>query len=83
MWAVTEGLRQEHDDVRATIISPGVVATEPGHDISDPGVAEALQGWRTKSLTPDAIARAIRFALEQPDDVDANEIVVRPTAANL
>jgi NADP-dependent 3-hydroxy acid dehydrogenase YdfG len=83
VWAITDGLRQEHDEVRATVISPGVVATELGHDITDPGVAAALTDWRKKSLTPDAIARAIRFALEQPDGVDVNEIVVRPTVAGM
>ncbi len=83
VWAITEGLRQEHDDIRATIISPGVVATELGNDITDQGVAAALQEWRKKSLTPDAIARAIRFALEQPEGVDVNEVIVRPTAASL
>ena len=83
VWAITEGLRQEHDEIRSTIISPGVTATELGDDISDPGVAAALKDWRQKSLTPDAIARAIRYALEQPDGVDINEIVVRPTAANM
>ena len=81
VWAITDGLRQEHDDIRATIVSPGVVATELGSDITDQNVAAALQEWRKKSLTPDAIARAIRFALEQPDGVDINEVVVRPTAA--
>jgi NADP-dependent 3-hydroxy acid dehydrogenase YdfG len=83
VWAITEGLRQEHDDIRATIISPGVVATELGNDITDPQVADALKDWRQKSLTPDAIARAIRYALEQPEGVDVNEIIVRPTAANM
>jgi NADP-dependent 3-hydroxy acid dehydrogenase YdfG len=83
VWAITDGLRQEHDDIRATVISPGVVATELGNDITDQNVASALQEWRKKSLTPDAIARAIRFALEQPDGVDINEIVVRPTAAGM
>jgi len=83
VWAITEGLRQEHDDIRATVISPGVVATELGNDITDPMVAEALKSWRQKSLTPDAIARAIRFALEQPDGVDVNEVIVRPTSANM
>lgn len=83
VWAITDGLRQEHDDIRATIISPGVVATELGNDITDETVAAELQQWRKKSLTPDAIARAIRFALEQPDGVDINEIVVRPTAAGM
>jgi NADP-dependent 3-hydroxy acid dehydrogenase YdfG len=83
VWAITEGLRQEHDDIRTTIISPGVVATELGHDITDPTIANALTTWREKSLTPDAIARAIRYALEQPDGVDINEIIVRPTAAGM
>jgi NADP-dependent 3-hydroxy acid dehydrogenase YdfG len=83
VWAITEGLRQEHQQVKATIISPGVVATELGHDITDPAAAGALQQFRQSALTPDAIARAIRFAVEQPDDVDVNEIIVRPITANL
>ncbi len=83
VWAITEGLRQEHDDIRATIISPGVVATELGNDISDADTAAALKDWRKKSLTPDAIARAIRYALEQPEGVDVNEVIVRPTAAGM
>lgn len=83
VWAITDGLRQEHDDIRTTVISPGVVATELGNDITDQGVAAALQEWRKKSLTPDAIARAIRFALEQPEGVDINEVIVRPTAAGM
>lgn len=83
VWAITEGLRQEHDEIRSTIISPGVTATELGDDISDPQVASALKEWRQKSLTPDAIARAIRYALEQPEGVDVNEVIVRPTAANM
>lgn len=83
VWAITEGLRQEHEDIRSTIISPGVTATELGGDISDPQVAATLKDWRQKSLTPDAIARAIRYALEQPDGVDVNEVIVRPTSANM
>lgn len=78
VWAITEGLRMEHDNVRATVISPGVVATELGHDITDSAVAQGLTEWRKRSLTPDAIARAIRYAVEQPDGVDVNEVIVRP-----
>jgi len=83
VWAITDGLRQEHDNIRATIISPGVVETELGDDISDNRAASVLQELRKRSLQPDAIARAIRFAIEQPDDVDVSEIIVRPTAGNL
>lgn len=81
--AITEGLRLEHEDIRATLISPGVVDTELGHDITDPALAAGLIEWRQKSLTPDAVARAIRFALEQPAGVDINEVIVRPVAANM
>jgi NADP-dependent 3-hydroxy acid dehydrogenase YdfG len=81
VWAISEGLRQENPDVRVTTISPGVVATELGHDITDEATKGALTEWRKTSLTPDAIARAIAFAVEQPDDVDVNEVIVRPTAS--
>jgi NADP-dependent 3-hydroxy acid dehydrogenase YdfG len=81
VWAISEGLRQENPDVRVTIISPGVVATELGHDITDPATKQALGEWRKGSLTPDAIARAIAFAVEQPDNVDVNEVIVRPISS--
>jgi len=81
VWAITEGLRQENPDIRVTTISPGVVSTELGNDISDPGIKELVLEWRkAASLRPDAIARAIAYAIEQPDDVDVNEVIVRPTA---
>ncbi len=82
VWAITDGLRQEHQNVRATIISPGVVETELGNDITDPVAAGALQEFRKASLQPDAIARAVRYAIEQPEGVDVNEIVVRPTVSS-
>ncbi len=83
VWAISEGLRQENTDLRVTVISPGVVATELGHDIPDQATKENLAVWRKAALTPDAIARAIAYAVEQPDDVDVNEVIVRPTTANL
>jgi NADP-dependent 3-hydroxy acid dehydrogenase YdfG len=82
VWAITDGLRQEHDNIRATIVSPGVVETELGNDITDPVAAGALEQFRKASLRPDAIARAIRFAIEQPEDVDVSELIVRPTASS-
>lgn len=81
VWAISEGLRQENPDLRVTIISPGVVATELGDDISDDGTRQMLGELRNASLKPDAIARAIAYAIEQPDDVEVNEIIVRPTAS--
>ncbi|AHB48684.1 oxidoreductase [Hyphomicrobium nitrativorans NL23] len=83
VWAFSEGLRQENPDIRVTTISPGVVATELGDDISDAATRDMLAGLRNAALTPDAIARAISYAISQPGDVEVNEVVVRPTASPL
>jgi NADP-dependent 3-hydroxy acid dehydrogenase YdfG len=82
VWAISEGLRQENSDIRVTTISPGVVATELGDDISDQSAKQLLGDLRKTALTPDAIARAIAYAVEQPDDVDVNEVIVRPTTSS-
>ncbi len=79
--AISDGLRQESRALRVTCIHPGVVESELADSITDPVAAEAMQSYRAIALRPDAIARAVRYAIEQPDEVDVNEIVVRPTAA--
>jgi NADP-dependent 3-hydroxy acid dehydrogenase YdfG len=79
--AISDGLRQEHQDIRVTCIHPGVVESELADTITDPAAAELMKSYRAIALKPDAIGRAVRFAIEQPDGVDVNEIVVRPTAA--
>ena len=81
VWAISEGLRQESQNIRVTTLSPGVVETELGSDITEESGKDALQEFRKISLTPDAIARAVLYAVSQPDDVDVNEIIVRPTAS--
>jgi NADP-dependent 3-hydroxy acid dehydrogenase YdfG len=78
--AISEGLRLENKDVRVTIISPGVVESELADTISDPGARQAMAEFRQVALKPDAIARAIGYAITQPVDVDVNEIIIRPTA---
>jgi NADP-dependent 3-hydroxy acid dehydrogenase YdfG len=78
--AISDGLRQEHRNIRVTCIHPGVVESELANTITDPVAAEAMKIYRAIALQPDAIGRALRFAIEQPDDVDVNEIVIRPTA---
>lgn len=78
--AISDGLRQENDKLRVTCIHPGVVESELASTITDPIAVEAMKTYRAISLQPDAIARAVRYAIEQPNDVDVNEIVVRPTA---
>ena len=79
--AISDGLRQECRDIRVTCIHPGVVESELADTITDPVAAEAMKSYRAVALTPDAIGRSVRFAVEQPDDVDVNEIVVRPARA--
>jgi len=80
--AISEGLRQEAGDkLRVTIISPGFVHTNFAKTVTKPEVKAQLVESRDKfALSPDAVARAIAFAIEQPADVDVGEIVVRPTA---
>ena len=77
--AISEGLRQEREDIRVTCIHPGVVESELASTITDPTAAEAMTSYRAIALKPAAIGRAVRFAIEQPEDVDVSEIVVRPT----
>lgn len=78
----TEGLRQEAGpSIRVTIVSPGFVATDFTDAVPDADQRRQMQELRDQiALAPDAVARAICFAVEQPDDVDINEIVLRPTA---
>jgi NADP-dependent 3-hydroxy acid dehydrogenase YdfG len=80
--AISEGLRQETDKIRVTVISPGVTTTELGHDITDRNAAEVLTQLRTASLSAGAIANAVLFAISQPADVDVNEMIVRTVTSH-
>jgi NADP-dependent 3-hydroxy acid dehydrogenase YdfG len=75
--AITEGLRQEMDRIRVTLISPGVTESELGHDISVETTAAAVKELRSIALDAKAIANAILYAISQPDDVDVNEMIIR------
>jgi len=79
--AISDGLRQETDKIRVTVVCPGVVESELADTITDDTARVAMQSFRRVALHPDAIARAIAYAIEQPDDVDVSEVVVRPTAS--
>jgi NADP-dependent 3-hydroxy acid dehydrogenase YdfG len=80
--AISEGLRQEAGDkLRVTIVTPGFVATDFADSVPDSHVRARLIASRDEfAIPPDTIARAIAFAIEQPPEVDVNEIVIRPTA---
>ena len=79
---LSEGLRQEVKpyNIRTTVISPGAVATELPNSITEPDVAENFHKFYEEFAIPaDSFARAVAFAISQPDDVDVNEILYRPT----
>ncbi len=80
---ISEGLRQEVKDynLRTTIISPGAVATELPNTISEPDVAKGIKDFYEQYAIPaSSFARAVAFAISQPEDVDINEILFRPTS---
>jgi NADP-dependent 3-hydroxy acid dehydrogenase YdfG len=80
--ALSEGLRQEVKpyNIRTTVISPGAVATELPNTITDAAVAQRVRGlYEQVAIPADSFARMVVFAMSQPDDVDVNEILFRPT----
>ncbi|OLO04915.1 SDR family oxidoreductase [Salinicola socius] len=84
--AISEGFRQEVKDynIRTTILSPGAVKTELLDHISDKDVQAANQEYVGQVGIPaDSYARMAAFVIEQPEDVDVNEIIFRPTAQQL
>lgn len=83
---ISEGLRQEVKpyNIRTTVISPGAVATELPGSATEPDVAAGLQQFYAEYAIPaDSFARAVVYAMSQPDDVDINEILFRPTRQEL
>jgi NADP-dependent 3-hydroxy acid dehydrogenase YdfG len=80
--ALTEGLRMElhSQNIRCTMISPGAVATELPESSSDEATRKYLREFYKMSIPANSIARAIAYAMEQPADVEIDEVVIRPTA---
>jgi len=80
--ALSEGLRQEVKpyNIRTTVVSPGAVSTELPNSVTDPAVAERIHKlYEDVAIPADSFARAVAFAISQPEDVDVNEILFRPT----
>jgi NADP-dependent 3-hydroxy acid dehydrogenase YdfG len=83
---ISEGLRQEVKpyNIRTTVISPGAVASELPDSITEPDVAEGIrQFYEAYAIPADSFARMVAFAMSQPEDVDVNEILFRPTKQDL
>ncbi|WP_036481196.1 SDR family oxidoreductase [Myxosarcina sp. GI1] len=82
--AISEGIRLEsHGQIRSTNISPGAVDTELTNTISHDETAKSVNELYSVAIDADAIARAITYAIEQPEDVDVNEMIIRPTKQEL
>ncbi|GIO13106.1 oxidoreductase [Cohnella xylanilytica] len=80
--AISDGLRKEvGSDIRVTQVSPGVTESELADSITDEGARQFMKEYRRISIPASSIAQAILFAIEQPPEVDVNEIIVRPTAS--
>lgn len=80
--AISNGLRMESQKVRVTIVSPGVVESELAQSTTDSATREWLEDFRKVALKPQAIANAIAYAIEQPEDVNVDEIIVQPTQSS-
>lgn len=79
--AISDGLRQESAMVRVTCVNPGVVESELASTITHEDTKAMMSEYRAIALQPSAVARAVRQAIEAPDDVDTTEITIRPTAS--
>jgi NADP-dependent 3-hydroxy acid dehydrogenase YdfG len=79
---ISEGLRQEAgDNLRVTVITPGFTRTDFADDVTNPELkAQIAESKDRFAMPPDAVARSIAFAIEQPADIDVGELIVRPTA---
>ncbi len=82
---ISEGLRMEVKPygIRTTVISPGAVDTELPDSVTEPDVAQGVRKFYEVAIPADSFARAVVYAMSQPDDVDINEILFRPTAQEL
>ncbi len=78
--AISEGLRMEvGKDIRTTILSPGLIDSELQLGSSDEATSQFIQNVYKDAIPAISIAKAVTYAIEQPDDVDINELVIRPT----
>ena len=78
---LSEGLRQEVKpyNIRTTIISPGAVLSELPDSITEPDIAANVRANYGIAISAESFARVVAFAMSQPEDVDINEILFRPT----
>lgn len=80
--AISEGLRQEVKpyNIRTSIISPGITESELTNSITDENIKPLINQIAALAISADSIAQAVAYVINQPDDVDINEMIIRPTA---
>jgi NADP-dependent 3-hydroxy acid dehydrogenase YdfG len=80
--AISEGLRQETaKELRVTVILPGFTATNFLSGVKDQAMKAQLEkSAREFAMSPDVVAAAISYAIDQPEEVDVGEIVIRSTS---
>lgn len=83
--AISEGLRQEVKpyNIRTTTISPGSVESELMHGIKDQDIKSMISQIAVMSIPAESIARAVAYVIEQPSEVDVNELIIRPTSQQM
>ncbi|MFD9444670.1 SDR family oxidoreductase [Streptomyces sp. NPDC060006] len=83
--AMTESMRRElgvHQGIKASTISPGVIDTGWADKVTDPAGRKAAQELNSIAISPEAIADAVVYALDQPADVTVNDLIISPTRQN-
>ncbi|HWT99269.1 MAG TPA: SDR family oxidoreductase [Terriglobales bacterium] len=78
--AISDGLRQEHEGIRVTLVNPTAAFSELADHIADPAARCEMRAQRSIAISAESVARTILFAIAQPAAVDVGEITVRPTA---
>jgi len=79
-WRSPSEIPRTPTNIRTTIISPGAVATDLPNSVTEPTIAAGIKEFYKVAIPAESFARMVAFAIEQPEDVDVNEILFRPTA---
>ncbi|MEV4009879.1 SDR family oxidoreductase [Nonomuraea angiospora] len=83
--AITESMRKElgvREGVKASTISPGVIDTGWADKVTDPVGRQAAKELNAIAITPESVADAVVYALDQPADVTVNDLIISPTRQN-